>query len=298
MSAAGRSLSRPAPPVAGKPSVLARLHSSLAGLTESEQKVAAAVRRDVQAAVYASVTELAGAAGVGETTVLRFARKLGYRSYQDFKMDPARDVFSEAGSRDGVQVSSGPDGAGLLQRATEENPRVVEDTYQLLNAEAFGRAVTLLNKARQIHFYGAVHSGIAAEDARYRFWRLGFPAFAFADPHFQLMAAATLRSEDVAVGLSVSGSTRDTVECLEATKKRGATTIAITGYAQAPIARVSDVVLLTATREMPLQSGSFTSQIGQLHMLDLLVRALVHRKPRLVRRQHEEVGKAISSKLY
>ena len=282
----------------GRASLLARLHSSLTALTESEQKVAAAVRQDPQAVVYASVTELAAAAGVGETTVLRFARKLGYRSYQDFKMDLARDIFSEGGSQSDVQTPSGPAGAELLQRATEENRRVIVDTYQLLDPEAFSRAVSLLGGARQIHFYGAGHSGITAEDARYRFWRLGFPAFAFADPHFQLMAAATLGPEDVAVGLSVSGSTRDTVECLATAKQRGASTIAITGYAQAPIARVADVVLVTATREMPLQSGSFTSKIGQLHMLDLLVRALVHSRPELVRKHQEEVGKAVSTKLY
>ncbi|WP_324668127.1 MurR/RpiR family transcriptional regulator [Geochorda subterranea] len=284
-------------PAAARPPLMARLHSSLSALTESEQKVAAAVRSDPQRVVYASVTELAEAAGVGETTVLRFARKLGYRNYHAFKMDLARDIFSEGAAQDGEAASS-PASDDLLHRATEENRRVIVDTYQMLDRAVFERAVAMLADARQIHFYGAGHSGITAQDARYRFWRLGFPAAAFADPHFQLMAAATLQPGDVAVGLSVSGSTRDTVECLAAAKARGAGTIAITGYAQAPIGRVADVVLVTATREMPLQSGSFTSKIGQLHMLDLLVRALVRSCPERVRQHQEQVGQAVSTKLY
>ena len=284
-------------PAAARPPLMARLHSSLSALTESEQKVAAAVRSDPQRVVYASVTELAEAAGVGETTVLRFARKLGYRNYHAFKMDLARDIFSEGAAQDGEAASS-PASDDLLHRATEENRRVIVDTYQMLDRPVFERAVAMLADARQIHFYGAGHSGITAQDARYRFWRLGFPAAAFADPHFQLMAAATLQPGDVAVGLSVSGSTRDTVECLAAAKARGAGTIAITGYAQAPIGRVADVVLVTATREMPLQSGSFTSKIGQLHMLDLLVRALVQSCPERVRQHQEQVGQAVSTKLY
>lgn len=180
----------------GKVLLLARLHSSLAALTESEQKVAAVVRRDPQAVVYSSVTEL------------------------------ARDVFSEASSHDAPAEAPGPPGADLLQRATEENRRVIVGTYGLIDTEAFTRAVELLGNAGQIHFYGAGHSGITAEDARYRFWRLGFLAFAFADPHFQLMAAATPGPEDVAVGLSVSGSTRDTVECLATAMGRGTSSIA------------------------------------------------------------------------
>lgn len=277
-------------------SALVRLHASLGALTESEQKVAEAVRREPGAVIYASVTELAAHAGVGETTVLRFARKLGYRSYQDFKMDLAKDVFSQSGSE--ASPHSEGDGADFLQAATDENRRVLTDTYRFLDTEAFRRAVDLLASARQIHFYGAGHSGITAYDAHYRFWRLGFPSQAFSDPHFQLMAAATLSSGDVAVGLSVSGSTRDTVDCLATARRSGASTIAITGYAHAPIARVADVVLVTATREMPLQAGSFTSKIGQLHMLDLLERALVRLRPDAVRRHQEQTGKAISPKLY
>ena len=284
-------------PATARAPLMARLHSSLSALTESEQKVAAVVRADPQRVVYASVTELAEAAGVGETTVLRFARKLGYRNYHAFKMDLARDIFSEAAGQGGNTASSSAQD-DLLHRATEENRRVIVDTFQMLDRAVFERAVAMLAEARQIHFYGAGHSGITAQDARYRFWRLGFPAAAFADPHFQLMAAATLQPGDVAVGLSVSGSTRDTVECLAVAKGRGAGTIAITGYAQAPIGRVADVLLVTATREMPLQSGSFTSKIGQLHMLDLLVRALVQARPDRVRAHQESVGKAISTKLY
>lgn len=285
-------------PADSRASALARLHSSLAVLTESEQKVAAAVREDPQAAVYASVTELASAAGVGETTVLRFARKLGYRSYQDFKMDLARDIFS-AGSEHPA-ASTEPTGAGqdLLQRATEENRRMIVDTSSMLDPEALARAVGILGQARQIHFYGAGHSGITAQDARHRFWRLGFSAHAFDDTHFQLMAAGTLSPEDAAVGLSVSGSSKDVVECLEMAQGRGAKTVAITGYRQSPITRVADVVLLTVTREMPLQSGSFTSKIGQLHVLDILLRSLIASRADLVRRRQEETGRAISGRFY
>lgn len=285
-------------PASSTASVLARLHSSLSALTESEQKVAAAVRQDPHAAVYASVTELAAAAGVGETTVLRFARKLGYRSYQDFKMDLARDIFSAGSGHPAVPVASEGAGHDLLQRATEENRRVIVDTSSMLDRQALAQAVEILSKARQIHFYGAGHSGITAQDARHRFWRLGFSAHAFDDSHFQLMAAATLSTEDAAVGLSVSGSSRDVVECLEMARNRGAKTIAITGYQRSPITRVADVVLLTVTREMPLESGSFTSKIGQLHVLDILLRYLAESRAELVRRRQEETGRAISGRFY
>lgn len=279
-----------------RPPLLARLHSTLAALTDSEQKVAMAVRRDPQATVYASVTELAAAAGVGETTVLRFARKLGFQSYQAFKIELARDIFSEGSGE--TSHAGQPDNPDLLRRATENNQKVIVDTYRLLDLRTFTKAVEFLAAAREIHFYGVGHSGITAQDASRSFWRMGLPARAFLDAHFQLMDASRLTSLDAAVGLSVSGSTRDTIECLDVARSRGAHTIAITGYAQAPIARVADVVLVTATREMPLQAGSFTSKIGQLHMLDLLLRAVVQARPEAALKYQEETGRAISRRLY
>ncbi len=277
--------------------LLARLHSHLASLTTSEQKVAAVVSRSPQQVVYSSVTELAATAEVGETTVLRFARKLGYRNYQSFKMDLARDIFSDYGAV-GARQTPAEDSPDGLAATTERNQRVVVDTFRVLDPATFSEAVRILAGARQIHFYGVGHSGITARDAHYRLLRLGFPVNSFSDPHFQAMAAATLAEGDAAVGLSVSGSTKDTVECLRIARKHGAKTVAITGYARAPIVREVDVVLLTATRESPLESGSFTSKIGQLHMLDLLCTAMVGLHPEAVRRQQETVAEAISPKLF
>src|SRR5690606_24634584 len=76
----------------GASAVIARIQASLQALSQAEGRVAQAVLRDPEGTVYASVTELAEASGVGETTVLRFVRRLGYRSYQAFKIDLARDL--------------------------------------------------------------------------------------------------------------------------------------------------------------------------------------------------------------
>ena len=42
--------------------------------------------------VYWSVSDLAEHAQVGETTVIRFCRRLGYRGYQDFKLAVAQST--------------------------------------------------------------------------------------------------------------------------------------------------------------------------------------------------------------
>lgn len=274
--------------------VIARIRTSVSAFSRAERQVAEAVLADPTAAVYASVTELAEAAGVGETTVLRFARRLGYRSYQAFKIDLARDVSETVAAAHQVPDEK----TGPLWCLTERNQNVILETYRLLDTTLLDQAVTVLSQAASIHFFGVGHSGITALDAAYRFMRLGFPARAYHDTHFQVMAAATLTSQDAAVGLSVSGSAKDTVEALRIAQEQGARTIAVTGHARSPLTRYADMTFLVATRERPLESGAFTSKMGLLHLLDLILDELIRRHLARVERHKEQVGAAISEKHY
>lgn len=269
----------------------------LPSFSPAELKAARTVLEQPDVAIYASVTELAVNADIGETTVLRFVGRLGYRNFQSFKIDLARDLAEQANGDLGTDSERGGT-RSVLSEVNARNERVITETYRLLESSHLKRAVELLSKANEIHFYGVGHSGITAMDAAYRLMRLGFPTRFFYDAHFQMMAASALTVQDVVVGISISGSTKDTVEALRISSERGAGRIAITSHAKSPITRFAEVTLLTATRESPLDAGSFTSRVGQLHLLDLLTTSLVRANPDRATHHREQVGRAISEKLY
>ena len=60
------------------------IRSHLSALTKTETIVAEYVLDHAKDVIYLSVTELAERADVGETTVLRFFRKLGFYGFQVF----------------------------------------------------------------------------------------------------------------------------------------------------------------------------------------------------------------------
>ncbi len=53
---------------------------------------------------------------------------------------------------------------------------------------------------------------------------------------------------DVAIGISHSGQTRETIEMIAEAGSHGATTVALTSFPRSPLAEVADIVLLTATQ--------------------------------------------------
>jgi DNA-binding MurR/RpiR family transcriptional regulator len=109
-----------------------------------------------------------------------------------------------------------------------------------------------------------------AADLQQKMHRIGRVCFAWSDTHIMLTSAAVLGEGDVALAISHSGATTDTVEALRVAKEHGATTVAITNFPRSPITSVADHVLTTAARETTFRSGATASRIAQLTVIDCL----------------------------
>jgi len=122
--------------------------------------------------------------------------------------------------------------------------------------------------ARRIDVYGVGASGLIALDLQQKLHRIGRVAFAWTDPHLALTSAALLTEGDVAVAISHSGTTQDTVDLLALADRNGATTVAVTNFPRSPLAELGDHVLTTAARETTFRSGAMASRLAQLTVID------------------------------
>jgi len=276
---------------------LLAIRSQLNALTKTEAVVAQFVLEHPEDVIYLSVTDVAEKAGVGETTVLRFCRKLGYRGFQDFKLLLAQDLVQPAGHTP-EEVKAGDDPGTLRQKIVASHSRILEDTGKLLDAGKLGEAIELLAQADTIHFYGVGSSGLTALQAAHSFSRIGKKSDAKQDTHFQAMSASLLTGSDVAVGISISGSTKDTIENLRLAKEGGARVICITHNARSPITKLSDVDLLMAAKENPFQGSSLSAKISQLTVIDILLAGVSLRLQEAAHKFRERTAKAVSEKLY
>ena len=239
----------------------------------AERTVADYVLSHPEAVMNMSVSEAARDIEVGESTVIRFCRALGYKGYQEFKLKLAQDLV-EPVEFIHENISFDDSTADLAQKVFQTNIKAVGDTMKALDPEMVEVAAQALAQARRVDIYGVGYSSFTALDAKLKFVRLGLVADSYGDAHLQAMAAALLKKGDVAIGISHSGSTKDVVDALAAARKSGASTISITNFSPSPITRASDVVLLTASPESPLGGEVLTSRIAQLCVLDVLSVAL------------------------
>ncbi|WP_190819323.1 MurR/RpiR family transcriptional regulator [Saccharopolyspora pogona] len=256
----------------GESSPLVKIRSLLPGLARAEQRVANIVLADPASIARRSITEVAEAAGTSETTVTRFCKAIGVGGYPDLRIALAADT-ARTSTRDrelGSDIAPEDDLGQIIEKVGYADAKAVEETADQLDAAILGRLVDDVATARRIDVYGVGASAFVALDLQQKLHRIGLTCFAWADTHNALTSAAVLREGDVAIGISHTGATTETVEALREARRRGATTAALTNFARSPITEVADHVLTTAVRETTYRSGAMASRIGQLTVIDCL----------------------------
>jgi RpiR family transcriptional regulator, carbohydrate utilization regulator len=78
----------------------------------------------------------------------------------------------------------------------------------------------------------------------------------------------------VAFGISCSGATRETVQCLEVARGKGATTVCLTNAMKSPITAYSKYSLYATPSEIKYFQAPLASRVTQLAVIDALFVAL------------------------
>lgn len=279
---------------------LSRIKSSSNQFTKAEKKVAEYVLKNPQKAMFMSITDLAEACNVGDTSVFRFCKTMKLKGYQEFRvmLSLAQREDDRSDDRLAGEVELSDSFEELSQKVLNTNIQALQETFSLLNQENFEKAITILEEAHRIYFFGVGASGLAAMKAMNKFLRIEPKVYCLTDSHMQAIAAASLEQEDAAVLISYSGATKDTVQVADIAKKRGARTICITRFVKSPLIAFSDVTLLCGANEGPLQGGSTSAEISQLFLIDLLYMEYYRRHYNHCRTNNEKSSRAVMEKQY
>ncbi len=252
--------------------LFAKIQAASGRFTKAEQKVAEYLMQKPHEVMYMSITDLAEQCGVGDTTVFRFCKTLRLSGYQDFKMHLAQAISNGDSGQltlsDEISITDSTDEVCRKLLATDVS--ALNQTLETLRTEDIHRAISLIETARTIHFFGMGSSAVTAQEAKYKFARI-LPNVSFEpDAHMQAMAASLMSERDLAIAFSYSGSTKATIEVVKRARQNHAKVICITRFAESPFADQGNIVLLCGANEGPFQGGALSAKIAQLFLLDVL----------------------------
>jgi len=262
-------------------SILIRVRNAMPNLRPAEQRVAEAVLADPARISESSITAVARQCQTSETTVLRFCRAIGLAGYPELRIALARAAQWEETGHFGApvtgQINATDSLADVVAKITHADARAIEDTAASLDLKVLKDAVDSLVQARRVEIFGTGASALVGQDLHQKLHRIGLVSFLWTDAHVALTSTALLNEGDVAVGISHTGTTIDTIDVLRAARRRGATTIALTNFSGSPITEEADLLLVTAARETTFRSGAMSSRIAQLAVVDCLFAGVAQR---------------------
>jgi RpiR family carbohydrate utilization transcriptional regulator len=259
--------------------MLDRIKACLPSLAPAEQRVGKLCLADPRAFAKLPVSELAVRSHVSKPTVVRFCRSVGYDGLSDFKLKLAGTVN---------------EGVPFIHRSVDADDKIGDVMVKVIDntvaaflkyrndasTMAIEKAVVALVQAyqagRQIQFFGVGNSGIVAQDAQHKFFRLGVNTTAYSDGHMQVMSASVLKAGDCVVVVSNSGRTRDLMDACDIARKNGAITIVITASGS-HLASAGHIHLSADHPEGYDKYSPMVSRLLHLMIVDILATAVALR---------------------
>jgi len=275
--------------------LLLQIQSSFNQLTKVEKKVASFVMENTEQVLYMSITDLADACNVGDTSVYRFCRTMNLEGYQEFKVQLSLCLAGQDSTEHAEKTASPQN---LAEFVMQLNIKAIQATCQLLDREALQRVVAMIENARKVYFFGVGDSLLTAKEGFQKFIRVTDKVCCIEDPHMQAIAAAMTTEDDLIVIVSYSGATKDNILVAKEAKKAGAKLACITHYKKSVLTAYADEILLCGAKESPLDGGSMAGKMGQLFLIDLLYQEYYDRNRKVCMQNREKTAKAVNEKLY
>lgn len=248
--------------------MLSEIETAIKTMTRAEKKVARVVLASPYRILRKSIGLLAGEAGVSEPSVIRFCRALNCKGFQDFKLQLAQDLATGAHFSE-TSLSSDETAPDLIAKVIDSGISSLIKVRDSLPPDAVQIAVELLAGADRIEIYGLGGSGIVAQDAQHKFFRLGVPVIAYSDPSVHSVSASLLGPGCVIVAISQGGATQDIIASAELGLAAGAKVVAITA-ADSPLARLASVCLPMNSLEDEDFYAPIKSRMAHLAIVDVL----------------------------
>jgi DNA-binding MurR/RpiR family transcriptional regulator len=144
-------------------------------------------------------------------------------------------------------------------------------TAECLDIEIFQKCVDVIKGSQTVYVIATGNTTPIAMDMAFRLGRFGIRAVSSIIPEYFLGYIALASENDLVIGITHSGSSKNVIHALELARERGIKTIAITDATRSPVARVSDYILCTSVSNPIFHDFGPTSHVYEMAVIDALL---------------------------
>lgn len=279
-------------------SVISKLNKMQDKFTKKEKKISKYILDNLNEIMHMNTYEIADGCKTSQASVVRFAKKMGYSGFPEFKVDFGKDMgrreakkkvnFVYEDLKDGMEIEE------MVKKIVSINTSIIKDTYSIMNIEDIIETINLIRNSKRIMIIGAGYSGIIGRDLQYKLRELGIMAFFESDYHMQFSTISTLNEKDLIFVISQSGKTLDIYNLAKEAKKKSIKIISITQKTKNPISEQADINLYTVIEKNNFRSTALYSRLSQMTIIDVIYVALISKDKESAEKYIGHAMKAVS----
>lgn len=262
-------------------SILKKLENPDFKATKSDKLLINYIKNNLENFSYKPISQIAKESNLGESTITRFARKMGFSSLQDFKVTLTKEVSTTSNKKENIinnNIENNESAIETAKKLLNSNINILTNTVDIIKNEDIHKSADLIINARRIYFIGLGYSGIIAQDSSYKFMRIGLNCTSFDSSHTMMMMASIMEKGDLIIAISHSGETKEIIKAVDMAKENGVDVISITENKDSSLKKISDVNLGYISQETLLETGSISSKLAQFFIIDLVYTQVVKEK--------------------
>ena len=286
--------------------LLAKLEYQV-GFSDLEKDIAQYIIQNRDKVVTMKLTDLAKATYTSPSTVSRLCRKLGEKSYNDFRLHFATAVQSSYNhcvdfnkpfeEKDSSEV--------IIHNIGEIYKETVSATDEVLDMKILSKVIDILDNANIIDVYGSGDSFLSALMFQHKMTYVNKPTYLTVIPTDQNQRALYANKDTVTLIISYSGETDEVKKVIDVIKEKGGTVIGITSIDKSYLREKADYCLSMCSKENIVNKiGVFSSKISSDYIIDLIYSFMFQKryyyylinKVHLARSHDERRNKSINEK--
>ncbi|MGH7827366.1 MAG: MurR/RpiR family transcriptional regulator [Candidatus Binatia bacterium] len=253
---------------------ISQIFTKVNALNGAQKRIGHYLQNDSSALLLSNVSDLAQAVGVSKSTVVRFAKSLGYKGFPEFRREIQKEMrhkLRAAARMEETFAELGND-ENIFAKLIKRDVQLLQETLQAASFPDFHKAVEIIWRARQVFIIGLNASMALAYLLHFRLVRVKKDArWIFLTGGTSLLEQlAFMEQRDVLIAIDFLQVPREVHTALQHAKKVGAPILGITDFPSSAIAKAADVCLY-AKRGLHSTVNSLTPAFSLVNALAIAV---------------------------
>lgn len=272
--------------------LITKINSMMDTYSPTEKKIADYLIKNVSTIRTMTSYEISQKLGIGQSNIIRFSQKLGYKGFRELQFDANEDnnLYNEVNDNESTEM--------VNNRIVHQYINLAKATNSLNSPEMVDRCISKIVSSERIMVYGVGNSNLFAEYLSNNLLKMQFNSFSSTNAHIVYTKVSGFASNDLVILVSETGETGEIIKIAKICNNHNVPVLAITRLAKNRLLKLADYAIYTCNDLSDSRLNATTIRCSQLWVIDMITLNILKQNYTEYRKYIDESEKLLSDCYY